>query len=213
MDFLDECHPQPQQRHGQEALQSSEQHTPHQSQQDAGSLFGEVASPTQAAAAKTAAGAPEAAQPVYVPPVVPQAANTEDFWSDDRASPASPLQTETNGRGVTEAVQKEIEKRTQNIDAESKKKAEAQKVAAESYMKQVKAQHEARLKETKAENMRQQKANEAKRNEFKKSGAVWNGVGLMTDLSKANVYSKSTERMRNILRKLNDTAEGETLQS
>ncbi|ESL10324.1 hypothetical protein TRSC58_01946 [Trypanosoma rangeli SC58] len=190
-----------------------------QSKQDANSVFGDVDAPTQttategSAATTLAAGAPAAAWPAHVPPEVLQGSNTEGFLSDGRTSLASPIEAETNGHGVIEAVQKEIEKRTQDIDAESKKKADSQTAAAESYMRQVKVQHEATLKERKSENMQQQKTNEAMRNEFKKIGAVWNGVGLMTDLNKANKYSKSTERMRTILRKLNGTHQSETSQS
>ncbi|RNF03327.1 hypothetical protein TraAM80_05844 [Trypanosoma rangeli] len=188
MDFLEDSLPQP--------------------KQDVNSVFGDVDAPTQTTATEGAA----AAWPAHVPPEVLQGSNTDDFLSGDRASLASPIETETNGYGVTEAVQKEIEKRTQDIDAESKKKADLQTAAAESYMRQVKVQHETMLKERKSENMQQQKSNEAMRNEFKKNGAVWNSVGLMTDLNKANKYSKSTERMRTILKKLNDTNQSETSQ-
>ncbi|PWU84693.1 hypothetical protein C4B63_207g1 [Trypanosoma cruzi] len=142
------------------------------------------------------------AQPAYFPPADLRGVNSDDFGSDGKESGVPSFGPTKNGHAVTEAVQKEIERRTANIDAESKKKEAQLKAAAESYMKGIIAQHEERLKEKKAEQMRLQKANEAKRNEYIKSGAVWSGVELMTDLSKANNYSKSTDRMRNILKKL-----------
>ncbi|KAH9589372.1 Clathrin light chain [Trypanosoma melophagium] len=109
-----------------------------------------------------------------------------------------------NGGKVLEAAKKEIQARTANIDAKTKEKEEKIISAAELYLKEENAKHAEKLKQVKAEHIRQQKSEETKRNEFKKSGAVWSGVALLTDLSKANKFSKGTERMRNILIRLGE---------
>ncbi|PBJ70198.1 hypothetical protein BCY84_18609 [Trypanosoma cruzi cruzi] len=214
MDPFEGSQPQPPQSNGENAVLGNEEHSPHQSQHDVNSLFEASSGPTMATTTTTggaaAASAPGLAQPAYFPPADLRGVNSDDFGSDEKESGVPSFGPTKNGHAVTEAVQKEIERRTANIDAESKKKEAQLKAAAESYMKGIIAQHEERLKEKKAEQMRLQKANEAKRNEYIKSGAVWSGVELMTDLSKANNYSKSTDRMRNILKKLCGAKEGET---
>ncbi|EKF31381.1 hypothetical protein MOQ_004787 [Trypanosoma cruzi marinkellei] len=213
MDPFDGSQSQPPQNNGGDAFWGNEQHSPHQPQHDVNSLFEASSGPTTTITGDAAAAsAPELAQPAYSPPADLRGVNSDDFGSDGKESGVPSFEPKKNGHALTEAVQKEIERRTANIDAESKKKEAQLKAAAESYMKGIIAQHEARLKEKRAEQMRLQKANEAKRNEYIKSGAVWSGVELMTDLSKANNYSKGTDRMRNILKKLCGAKEGETVQ-
>ncbi|ORC92520.1 uncharacterized protein TM35_000032730 [Trypanosoma theileri] len=110
----------------------------------------------------------------------------------------------TNGSKVMEAANEQIQARTASMDAKTKEKEAKIIDAAQLYLKEENSKHTEKLKQVKAEHMRQQKSEETKRNEFKKSGAVWNGVALMTDLNKANKFSKGTERMRSILIKLGE---------
>lgn len=117
-----------------------------------------------------------------------------------RGLPTSP---KTKSANLTNDTQKEIEARTANIDAKSREKEAKQTALAKAFLKDFNAQYEAKLRDAKAEHMRQQAETEVKQNT--KADMVWDGVGLVLDLSKPNKYSRGTERMRSLLQKLGGT--------
>ncbi|KAG8346880.1 putative Clathrin light chain [Trypanosoma vivax] len=103
--------------------------------------------------------------------------------------------------GAMDKAKKEIDERTAQMDAKIKQKEEQMRKAAQTYVKEESEKHKRRLEELRAKHREEQEVR-AKVATSVKASSVWASVELMVDLSKTNKFSKNTEQMRNILKKL-----------
>jgi hypothetical protein len=104
-----------------------------------------------------------------------------------------------------DALNKQIANRTAAYDAATKEKESKILAAAQEFIKLQKAKREKEVTEAKANHKKEQQADANKIDAYKKSGALWNAVGMLVDLQKPNQFSKGTEQMRSILSTLNTT--------
>jgi hypothetical protein len=114
------------------------------------------------------------------------------------AAPAPPAA----GAQLYQDQLKAVADRTAQIDQSTRDRDERQRKQAQAYLSEQIALRDSRLKAVKAEHVKEQQELQQKVLELKKSGAVWQSVGLLVDLQKPNTHSKRTEQMRSILKKL-----------
>ncbi|CCW60841.1 unnamed protein product [Phytomonas sp. EM1] len=149
----------------------------------------------------------------------------DDIWgsagptTEAQKPPSADLQSATNTVRLTtpltkdagkqtinpllKALQEQIAKRTAAIDAATKEKQAKILAASKEYIEQQKSKREKQISGAKELHKKIQDNDGKKLEQFQKSGAVWNAVGMIVDLQKPNPYSKNTERMRSILSTLN----------
>lgn len=119
--------------------------------------------------------------------------------------PTPPGKPNTANTAKMDALNKQIATRTATFDAATKEKESKILAAAQEFIKAQKAKREKEVSEAKANHKKEQQADASKIDAYKKSGAVWNAVGMLVDLQKPNPHSKGTEQMRSILSTLNAT--------
>lgn len=168
---------------------------------------------TGAWATSSAAAAPQQSITSVPPPSPPESRPAQlsqpenSIGEPNSPHSCSPLPETTSTTQVNsskmEALNAQIAKRTAEMDAETKAKELKITAAAQEYLKSLKSKREKELVEAKASHKKEQQAGVKKIDEYKKSGAVWNAVGMLVDLQKPNAYSKGTEQMRSVLATLN----------
>ncbi|KPI84247.1 hypothetical protein ABL78_6703 [Leptomonas seymouri] len=119
--------------------------------------------------------------------------------------PTSPEKPSTVNKAKMDALNKQIASRTAAYDAATKEKENKILAAAQEFIKALKAKREKEVLDARANHKKVQQVDANKIDAYKKSGAVWNAVGVLVDLRKPNQYSKGTEQMRSILSTLNAT--------
>ncbi|KAG5480495.1 hypothetical protein LSCM1_06198 [Leishmania martiniquensis] len=119
--------------------------------------------------------------------------------------PTPPEKPSTADSAKMEALKKQIARRTAAIDAATKAKETQIIAAAQEYLKAIKVKREQEVMTAKASHKQEQQAGAKKIDDCRKSGAVWNAVGMLVDLQRPNQYSKSTEQMRSVLSSLSAT--------
>ncbi|KAG5507259.1 hypothetical protein GH5_07351 [Leishmania sp. Ghana 2012 LV757] len=119
--------------------------------------------------------------------------------------PTPPEKPSAVDSAKVEALKKQIASRTAAMDAATKAKEANIIAAAQEYLKALEAKREQEVMTAKAGHKQEQQAGTKKIDDYKKSGAVWNAVGMLVDLQRPNQYSKGTEQMRSVLSALNVT--------
>ncbi|KPA82614.1 hypothetical protein ABB37_02461 [Leptomonas pyrrhocoris] len=119
--------------------------------------------------------------------------------------PTPPEKPSAVNTAKMDALNKQVASRTAAYDAATKEKESKILAAAQEFIKAQKAKREKEVSEAKANHKKDQQTDANKIDAYKKSGAVWNAVGMLVDLQKPNQYSKGTEQMRSIFSILNAT--------
>lgn len=156
---------------------------------------GSVSSPAEPHASPASAAAPQPGLDDFI-----AASPTAELPNRPPTPPENPSATNA---AKMDALNKQIASRTVAASAATKEKEAKIVAAAQEYLKALKAKREKEVTAAKANHKQQQQAGTQKIDEYKKSGAVWNAVGMLVDLQKPNQYSKSTEQMRSVLTTLN----------
>lgn len=117
-------------------------------------------------------------------------------------SPMQPDPPKTNSAAF-EALQKQIQNRTQAIDRENAEKEKAILDEAKKYLESQKAQHEKEVATAREEHRKSQKNRSAQLKEHSNPDTLWRNIGMMVDLSKPNKHSRNTERMRTVFQTMN----------
>ncbi|EPY26313.1 hypothetical protein STCU_06214 [Strigomonas culicis] len=134
----------------------------------------------------------------------------DDFFGETSPTvgqPSAPAAAKPNHApdpSAREAINRQIAKRTADIDAATKEKEANILAAAKTYLEAQKTKREKEVHTAKSTHQKEQQDDAKKIDSYKKSGAVWNSVGMLVDLKKPNPHSKNTERMRSLLTKLNE---------
>lgn len=149
---------------------------------------------------------------------VPPDAHREDTLKSESmgpqvVAPAPPVAVTPSTsvpNAAMKALEKQIANRTANMDAATRQKEAAITAAAKAYLEKEKESRAKHVAEAKSRHRKEEQDGADKINAYKKSGAVWNAVGMLVDLQKPNPYSKNTESMRSIFTAL-DTAQRDTM--
>ncbi|KAG5506985.1 hypothetical protein JKF63_05731 [Porcisia hertigi] len=117
--------------------------------------------------------------------------------------PTPPQKPSASTTAKVDALNRQIANRTAAMDAATKEREAKITAAAQEYLKALNAKREEEVTAAKENHKKEQQMDVKRISDYKKSGAVWDAVGMLVDLQKPNLYSKSTEHMRSVLSTLN----------
>nr|CCC94481.1 unnamed protein product [Trypanosoma congolense IL3000] len=116
------------------------------------------------------------------------------------AAPAEPMNQDASTPACVSA-KKNVDARTADIDTKSHEKEKQLVDAAQAYLKELNKERDNKIKETKEKHIRDQEVSN-KKEPCRDAASVWASMRTLVDFTKANKYSKNTERMRSILSNL-----------
>lgn len=113
--------------------------------------------------------------------------------------PPPPGDVAVSDSSSMDALKKQIENRTRSLDASFETKTKSIEEEAANYIAAEKEKRKTTLASLSAANKQSQNEKQKTMQSQRGGDNVWKNVGMILDLSKPNVYSKNTERMRSLL--------------